>query len=210
MLFYARNSLRNMMTFLVVGDFVLNAKILDKEHLGKQRAEASQIVDAIEKGTGWKHHPIVLSWWNYVNALKYYTNCVIAEWIERGCENNMPFYKVESPVILPWWTQWDAVHYNHRAMLTRKNPFYYKDKFYVEPIFWTFGYIWPNKITQENYNGFIGDLASEIADALKNPVYCQQRLVSGKRKGECCNGIVKTKDANIYPFCGRHIKYHKH
>jgi hypothetical protein len=197
------------MTFLVVGDFVLNAKFLDEKRLGKQRVEAQQLIDAIEKGTKWSKHPAALSWWNYVNALKYYANCVIAEWIERGFNNNMPFYKLENPVILPWWSQWDNLHYSHRAMLIRKNPFYYKDKFYVEPVFWNFGYIWPNKITQEKYNGFIGDLTDKIPDELKNPVYCQQQLVSGKRKGQCCNMIVKSKDSSVHPFCGLHIKSHK-
>jgi len=39
-----------MMTFLVVGDFILNATLLDPSRLGKQRVEASQIKRLIKDG----------------------------------------------------------------------------------------------------------------------------------------------------------------
>ena len=62
-----------MQTFLPYADFVKTAKCLDYRRLGKQRVEAFQILNILEGKTtkaGWKHHPAVLMWEGYENALK--------------------------------------------------------------------------------------------------------------------------------------------
>lgn len=197
-----------MMTFIVFGDFVINATFLDNKRLGKQRVEAMQLIDAIEKGTAWKKHPAAVSWKNHVDGLKYYANCIINEWIKRGFNNTMEFYVLPETVILPWWTQWSPLHHSHRAMLIRKDPFFYKDKFDVDPLFWNFGYIWPNKINETNHTKPLSELADKIPDDLQNPIYCQHLLTTGKRKGHTCNILVKSKksDQLCTNYCGFHHK----
>ena len=78
-----------MQTFLPYEIFEETASVLDWRRLGKQRVEGMQIINAIENGTGWKHHPIVKMWTPYVDSLKYYTNVIIDEWVSRGYNNNM-------------------------------------------------------------------------------------------------------------------------
>ena len=113
-----------MQTFLPYPTFEFTAKTLDWKRLGKQRVEGMQIINAIEKDTGWKHHPIVNMWKPYVNALKHYTNIMIAEWIRRGYNNNMKIYDVNN-IIKPHWLGKEEFHSSHRANLLRKDREYY-------------------------------------------------------------------------------------
>ena len=83
-----------MQTFLPYENFNETASVLDWKRLGKQRVEAMQIVNAIVKQTGWRHHPVVHMWTPYVPALKHYTNVMIEEWIKRGYNNTMNLYDV--------------------------------------------------------------------------------------------------------------------
>lgn len=189
-----------MITFLVCEDFVLNAKLLDSQRLGKQRVEAVQILDAIQKGTKWKNHPIVHSWRPFIEALKYYINCIILEWVNRGGNNNIPLFEIPSIILIPWWCQWDRLHQSHRAMLMRKNPFYYYDKFTVDPEYNGYGYIWPNTITYENRFAPLATITYPIPPELINPIYCGAKLKSGNRKGQTCNRLVKDK----YQYCTVH------
>ena len=135
-----------MMTFIVVADLILNAQLLDNARLGKQRVEARQIIDSILHGKGWKHHPITVAWTNYVSALKYYTNCIIREWERRGFANTLPLYELPKIIIFPWWLTWDRLHQSHRAMLWRKDPFFYHNKFTIDPEFLSYGYICLTKL----------------------------------------------------------------
>jgi hypothetical protein len=182
---------KSMMTFLIIGDFVLNAKLLDDQRLAKQRVEARQILDAIENGSAWSNHPIVHAWRNYTNALKYYTNCIIREFIMRGGNNNLPLFDIPKMILIPWWSNWDRLHQSHRAMLMRKNPFYYKDKFSVDPEYQQYGYIWPHYIKYEDRFAPLNTITFPIPDDLKNPIYCNSVLKSGKRKGSPCQRLIK-------------------
>ena len=80
-----------MQTFLPYDSFEESASVLDWKRLGKQRVEAMQIVNAIEKQTGWRHHPVVHMWTPYIPALKHYTNVMIEEWIKRGYNKTKSF-----------------------------------------------------------------------------------------------------------------------
>ena len=59
-----------MQTFLPYPDFAKTATVLDPRRLGKQRVEAMQILRALNWPVyGWKHHPAVLIWQCYEEAL---------------------------------------------------------------------------------------------------------------------------------------------
>ena len=134
-----------MMTFLITSDFIANARLLDDRRLGKQRVEGCQILDAILYGTKWKHHPASKAWKPYVMALKYYINCMILEWINRGYENNIELFEITYPIVFPWWVNWDRLHQSHRAMLKRKDLFY--ANLTVDQEYMNYGYIWPHAIS---------------------------------------------------------------
>ena len=203
-----------MMTFIVVGDFILNAQLLDGMRLGKQRVEAMQILNILiaklksqlPVGTkqAWVNHPIVKAWEGYIPALQYYTNCIILEFIKRGGDNNMELYNIAEPIVYPWWTQWERLQHSHRAMLLRKNPFFYSSKFRAHDEYHLHGYIWPHLITNENYNYPLEYITAPIPKELINSVFCSVPLKSGKRKGETCNILVK--DKHLHFKCKRHRK----
>ncbi len=194
-----------MMTFLVVANFVLNASLLDNQRLGKQRVESRQILNCIENGGGWSNHPIVHSWRPYVDALKYYTNCIIIEFIRRGGNNNLPLFEVPKTILMPWWVKWDRLHQSHRAMLMRKDKFYYHDKFTVDEEYSNYGYIWPNKALYKDRHMPLREITAPIPKELIDPIYCTGLLKSGRRSGQSCNRLVKDK----YCYCMIHRKTYK-
>ena len=75
-----------MQTFLPYESFRKSAEVLDWRRLGKQRVEGMQIINAIEGKKrkdgkpykGWLNHPATVMWRPYPNALKHYTNIIIA------------------------------------------------------------------------------------------------------------------------------------
>ena len=76
-----------MQTFLPYKSFKESLKSLDWRRLGKQRVEGMQIINAIEGKKrkdgkpykGWLNHPATVMWRPYLNALKHYTNIIIAD-----------------------------------------------------------------------------------------------------------------------------------
>ena len=130
-----------MQTFLPYKSFKKCAKALDWRRLGKQRVEAKQILNALERGGGWAHHPAVKMWAGYENALRLYHNIMIQEWVSRGYNNNMPLEDVDEPVVMPPWLGRRRLHSSHRANLLRKNSDHYgKFGWTEEP---QEGYYWP-------------------------------------------------------------------
>lgn len=143
-----------MQTFLPYTNFRKCAEVLDYRRLGKQRVEAMQILQCLEKPTRWKNHPAVKMWEGYELALMVYTNEMITEWIKRGYKNTMKFYKVENCLYSePFWMGDERVHSSHRANLLRKDiDFYSKYGWKEEPIE---GYWWPfRKVDGEWVNYF--------------------------------------------------------
>lgn len=78
---------------------------------------------------GFCHHPLLMMWWNYEDALKYYINCHIEEWIKRGYKNNMQIHELPDNIDLPWWTADDKFHKCHQAALLSKDQNYYSKYF---------------------------------------------------------------------------------
>lgn len=168
-------------TFIVHADFGINAKILDDKRLGKQRAEAKQILLKIEDvywlrdqlriyqlqgedlkgyidrlfdaykmtsgGQEWYRsvfdginynqrpirkqymtNPATLMWYGYTDALKYYINCCIKEFIDRGGNNTMQYYQLPPTIQWPWWLG-EFVFNMFRLSLVAKYPEWYIQKF---------------------------------------------------------------------------------
>lgn len=136
-------------TFLPYANFSESASALDVKRLGKQRLEAKQIINLLEKTTekkGYKNHPAVKMWKDNVDALKLYYNIIVKEWIKRGYKNTMQLYELhtdEDNISMPWWLNNQDFHYAHQASLLRKNENYYRDKFNLPKEYLEKGYIWP-------------------------------------------------------------------
>jgi hypothetical protein len=133
-----------MQTFLPYPDFEKAAGILDYRRLGKQRLEASQILNTLLNGGGWKNHPAVKMWKGYEDALMLYRDAMIAQWIKRGFKNTMPFLALhlkKDVAPMPWWLGMERFHASHRSNLLRKDITYYKRFGWAEPD--NLEYFWP-------------------------------------------------------------------
>ena len=128
-----------MQTFLPYPNFTVSAMCLDWRRLGKQRVEARQIQDTLQRGGGWERHPAVRMWDGYVCALMLYSDCMIREWVRRGYENNMspmctnrwdsdhvvhPSFSRDK-IVMPPWLGDEELHASHRSMLMSKDPEWY-------------------------------------------------------------------------------------
>lgn len=132
-----------MQTFLPYRSVEKSLKCLDSKRLGKQRIEAFQILNILLRRTctgGWKNHPAVNMWRGYENALKFYFNKSLEEWISRGYRNNMKKEVIRGRVIFPKWFNSRKLHASHRGNLLRKDRKYYSRFGWKEssklPYFW--------------------------------------------------------------------------
>jgi hypothetical protein len=142
-----------MQTFLPYRDFEQSANVLDYRRLGKQRVEASQILNIIAgqtKSKAWKNHPAVLMWKGFPEALAEYGSKICREWILRGYVDNMlqvfenflllsPKKKIE----YPFWLGLSEFHSSHRAALLAKDFEWYSQFNWTEKP--EVNYIWPVK-----------------------------------------------------------------
>lgn len=169
-------------TFITSNDAVTCARNLDDRRLNKQATECMQLVDALEKGTGYKNHTATKMWVGYVPALKYYTNVMIREWIGRGKNNTRPYYNVhQNEIVWPWWWNWTDLHLTHKCSLLRKDPEYYSKIFHLqdrEKRYMEIGYLWPSEVTDylipryniQNMNQLISVLQSLDSYNLCSPI----------------------------------------
>lgn len=138
-----------MITFLPYASFEQSIQTLDDRRLNKQRTECKQIINAIDKyrnegqTTGLIRHPAALMWYGYENALKYYHNLCIYEWVNRGKNNTMEYIQ-HGPVEYPWFIGWDLFHMAQQASLLRKDRQHYSKYFTESEFYSTRGYIWPS------------------------------------------------------------------
>ena len=126
-----------MQTFMPYDNFEESAKCLDYRRLGKQRVEAKQIIDLLEKYDAgidisklpWGNHPAVRMWIGYTISLKDYYNDILSEWISRGYNNNMPFLFTMLPKLYnikkPEWFGRPDFHDAHKSNLLRKDKEFY-------------------------------------------------------------------------------------
>jgi len=140
-----------MQTFLPHASFRQSLACLDYRRLGKQRVEAMQLVNAItgkpdkngRPRKGWVNHPAAIMWREYLDALKWYHNLAIEEWVRRGYNNNMKMMAYNSMMEFPHWLGDSDFHASHRSNLLRKDPVYYGKFNWEEPS--DLPYIWPSE-----------------------------------------------------------------
>lgn len=138
-----------VITFLPYPSFEQSIRSLDNKRLCKQRLECQQILGALNKyqtegiTTGYIRHPATLMWYGYENALKYYHNLCIYEWVNRGKNNTMEYVE-HGEVVMPWYVGWEPFHLSHQASLLRKDPTYYSRIFTPVEFYSIRGYIWPS------------------------------------------------------------------
>lgn len=118
--------------------------MLDWKRCGKQRVEARQIYNILTNGTsktGWRNHPAVKMWRGYEDALAWYHNTMIVEWIARGYKNTMPLIDIDWDALrLPPFVGVHRFHASHRSNLLRKDYEYYSRFGWDEPA--DLPYVW--------------------------------------------------------------------
>jgi hypothetical protein len=130
-----------MQTFLPYADFRTSLETLDTKRLGKQRVEAMQLVQALERSSGgWLNHPATKMWRGHIPALKLYHDTAIRVWKERGYKNTMIEYNEEC-YEFPEWLGDPTFHASHRSNLLRKDPVHYGQFNWTEPH--DLPYVWP-------------------------------------------------------------------
>ncbi len=124
--------------------------------------EALQIVRALTWPTyGWKHHPAVVMWRGFEEALGAYGVAVCEEWVSRGlgdtCAATMAVDLAAAGVrvpprrqsalagagMLPGWLGDEALHRSHRSALLRKDPEWYGRFF--DDVADDLPYVWPSR-----------------------------------------------------------------
>ena len=108
-----------MQTFMPYSDIKKSVECLDYKRLGKQRVEA--------------HHPVNKMWLDYPDALAYYHNMCIDEWIKRGYNNTMKHIVHVKDFKRPEWIGDERIHKSHRSNLLRKDYEFYSQYGWNEP-----------------------------------------------------------------------------
>jgi hypothetical protein len=146
-------------TFLPYASFEATARALDPKRLGKQRVEVIQIVRALTvAGYGWAHHPAVLMWKGYEEALGRYGITCCDVWTELGfgdtcaatisvdlASAGVTGIRTERELVsagaMPPWLGDENLHRSHRSALIGKDPAFYRERFPDVPT--GLPYVWP-------------------------------------------------------------------
>jgi hypothetical protein len=127
-----------MITFLPFADFQASAESLDRQRLGKQRAEVKMLVQGhLGLGsTSTLKHPASKMWLWHTTALIDYGITICREWRRRGYSDSVGAYlellrsehadRDEVPAMPPW-LDFDCFHSSHRSRLVDKDPRQYRD-----------------------------------------------------------------------------------
>jgi len=152
-----------MQTFLPSSDFLESAQALDHKRLGKQRVECLQVLRGLTvEGYGWRHHPAVLMWKGFEEALGRYAFSCCEVWVEAGfgdtCAASIGAELASVGIThvrtqpelaavgaLPPWLGTEAFHRSHRSALVRKDPTSYRPHFPEVPD--DLPYVWPTHTT---------------------------------------------------------------
>ena len=137
-----------MQTFLPLPEFRESAAALDVKRLGKQRVEVIQIVRALTRpGYGWAHHPAVLMWRGFEEALGCYglaccrrwsadlgfadtcADTIVADLAHAGVTAIRSQAELAGAGALPSWLGDPTLHRSHQSALLRKDPEHYRPLF---------------------------------------------------------------------------------
>lgn len=150
-------------TFLPYPDFEQSARALDARRLGKQRVECIQVVRALTRpGYGWRHHPAVLMWKGFEEALGRYAFTCCEVWVADGRADTCAATITEDLAAagvttlrsqaaladadaLPPWLGDPSFHRSHQSSLLRKDPGFYGPLFPDVPD--DLDYVWPVRRT---------------------------------------------------------------
>lgn len=147
-----------MQTFLPHASYYDTFKCLDRQRLGKQRVEATQILRSItikkyKRNMGW----VQRLWEGHTKALKIYITMCIEEWVLRGYVNNMEtfHYPANSLVTMPWWWNLKEFHSTHRQTLLAKYYTHYKQFGWSEKPKYEYWWPIPTGSSNEFFNTFM-------------------------------------------------------
>lgn len=138
-----------MQTFLPYASFEQSAKVLDRQRLLKQRVETLQILYALTKEKyGFKHHPAVKQWKNYISALAEYGVYIDIECQNRGYQDHKQVGQrikefAKEKIVYPPYIGLETYHISHQSNLLRKDFQYYSEFFPSVPS--DIPYFWPSK-----------------------------------------------------------------
>ena len=136
-----------MQTFLPYADFERSARILDLKRLGKQRVECIQVLRGLVRSDyGWRHHPAVLMWKGFEEALGRYAFTMCEVWTEKGFADTCAATigtdlreagvqtvrsqaELDAAGALPSWLGHSEFHRSHQSSLVRKDPEHYRPLF---------------------------------------------------------------------------------
>ncbi len=159
-----------MQTFITYRAFAKTAAGLDMMRLGKQRAEAIQILRALRSEGPIVGNPHAYEMWRgYEEALVYYGLIITHEWrIVRGFKDDTwgkfaeyaadygmlrtpDMVKEQKPVeiVYPPWMGEDWILRSHRSNLIRKMAHHYGEQFGATPDLMP--YIWPHWDERERH-----------------------------------------------------------
>lgn len=145
-----------MQTFLPYANYYRSASILDKKRCWKQVIEAYQILNALDKpGAAWYNHPATRMWRGYRSALEFYYNTFYHECINHHKIKTVKMRPIEptKAYVKPPWSDYEPLYESHRSNLLRKNPEFYGQYNWKEPI--DLPYLWPVDINGELLNEIV-------------------------------------------------------
>jgi len=128
---------------------------------------------------GFVFHPMTIMWIGYENALKYYINLCIIEWMDRGFKNNMKLHVLKTAGIpkCPWWVECKSLHFSHCSALLRKEkvrnePLWYWKKPHISAIatskWLKYGYLWVGHLTLSERKRIKIEEIPELCDPIQN------------------------------------------
>lgn len=148
-----------MQTFLPFPDFLKSLNCLDDRRLGKQRVEAKQLINLIQRlqqnsflsrgKIAYGNHPATIMWEKNLDALTIYYNQSLMVWASRGFKNEKcQFIQPQNKLVAystPWWLGVDIFHRSHQSNLLRKKPAFYRD-YFSSSVPNNLPYLWPKVV----------------------------------------------------------------
>ncbi len=145
------------------------------------------------KNNTFVYHACVKMWVGYLDAFKYYFNCMLEVAKERGIKSMyFPYQLARFPVVKPWWTEHSTPIFMASLMrkeLMRNEPVWYDNIFpeIKQTIWFDAGYSWFGNLSIDEIMDII-----ENGMQIKHTVQKQKAEVLGKRKKLI--GVIKVDD----------------